>query len=710
MKKLIASVTFMVLLFIIGVNSVMAVDPVVINCAFLKTCKVYVDDSYDNSVTPSDGSLARPYKTITEAVAKFKTSDVYNGIYVAGGTYDNETLPWEFDSSLANTTLNLKGGFNADFSVENADTYKTYIKAGSVPRILKVNDKNLTLTGFDISGVSGGIAMGAVAVSNKGATSFNVNITNNVFHNNSSNIGSSAIYLAVGGANTAVVENNKFYSNTDQFGSVVRLEGGVDAKKNVFYANSNSSIINCNNGAKVYNNYVLSNTADYAVLAYGSCTLQHNVISFNTINTGNDFAALSMWNNGNVISNNLITNNSGKAIAHYNNDSSTWEYNAFYSNGVNAATYQNNNLYCDPLFPSSVNKTKPEDVKLGAGSECIDSGKILSSVTTDYFGTARPIDGDGDGTAKSDPGAYEAPAATVSVPEINGLGVTLNPFSPNGDGNQDTTTITFALSADAQVTVDIKNSADVIVKSLLSSESKSKGNVSVTWDGKEIGGSTVPNGMYKVYVFAVNTGGSSNANTTVKVDNSVPTGLECAGFSDLLRTDPVCPAVTYVVSKGIFEGYPDGTFGANKIINRVETTKVTLIGFNKTILAADGSMLGFSDVDPAAWYMSYVRTAKSLGVLEGYLDGTLKPAQQINRVEMLKVFFNTSGIDLSGVVVNSAPYPDTPISAATNWYLKFVKYSKDHALVDAAANGNFYPAEGMKRGDVAELFYRYSQI
>ena len=187
----------------------------------------------------------------------------------------------------------------------------------------------------------------------------------------------------------------------------------------------------------------------------------------------------------------------------------------------------------------------------------------------------------------------------------------------------------------------------------------------------------------------------------------MPPSDRCAGFIDVLVTDAMCPAIKYVKEKGIFSGYPDGSFQPKNVINRVETAKTVLLAFLRSILADDGTKLGFTDVEPGAWYMKYVRTAKAWGILAGYPDHSLKPNQQVNRVEMLKIFFTASGKDFASVMVKKAPYKDTPIDVSTEWYLKYVQYAKNYALVDASPDGYFFPAEGMKRGDVAQLFYRY---
>lgn len=165
----------------------------------------------------------------------------------------------------------------------------------------------------------------------------------------------------------------------------------------------------------------------------------------------------------------------------------------------------------------------------------------------------------------------------------------------------------------------------------------------------------------------------------------------CAGFPDVPADDPLCPAITYVRDRGIFEGYPDGNFKPDEAINRAETVKVITEGFDIPLMEDDGTTLGFSDVIVGEWYMGYLRTAKEGGVIEGYPNGTFKPEQTVNYVEMMKIFLETAGADLI-----------TPPADAA-WYAEYVDFAKANNLVEYAQLD-----AGMKRGDVALLFYQWS--
>lgn len=93
-----------------------------------------------------------------------------------------------------------------------------------------------------------------------------------------------------------------------------------------------------------------------------------------------------------------------------------------------------------------------------------------------------------------DIGCYESPGYTgvgeeVS-PSVSVLRLTNypNPFNPS-------TTISYSVPADGNVTLTIYNARGQLVNTLVS-EPKAKGNYQVVWNGKDSGGNPVASGLY----------------------------------------------------------------------------------------------------------------------------------------------------------------------------------------------------------------------
>ncbi len=176
-------------------------------------------------------------------------------------------------------------------------------------------------------------------------------------------------------------------------------------------------------------------------------------------------------------------------------------------------------------------------------------------------------------------------------------------------------------------------------------------------------------------------------------------------------------AIIYLREKGIIGGYPDGTFKPEQVVNRAEALKMIMGITNfkywtkaECVFSACGTQevktLNFSDTEKGAWYEQYLQAGLNNSIVQGYPDGTFKPAQTVNLVENLKMVLNQTflAVDkLDAVNVVSAPFADTPVN---QWYIKYVQYAKDKGLIEADASNNLNPAQGMTRAKLAELVYR----
>ncbi len=103
-------------------------------------------------------------------------------------------------------------------------------------------------------------------------------------------------------------------------------------------------------------------------------------------------------------------------------------------------------------------------------------------------------------------------------------------------------------------------------------------------------------------------------------------------------------AIYKMVGLGVVSGNDDGTFKPDDKMNRAEFCKVLALSTKKTLYTP--SEASFLDVPVGTWYRPYVETAKKYGWIDGYPDGTFKPANLINRAEAGKILVNAFGIKL----------------------------------------------------------------
>jgi hypothetical protein len=131
-----------------------------------------------------------------------------------------------------------------------------------------------------------------------------------------------------------------------------------------------------------------------------------------------------------------------------------------------------------------------------------DDGGYLRMQSASYFQNPLPLEGGGGG----------------GDPVVSGLSAAPSPFSPNGDGAKDTTSVSYSLSEAGALTVRVVNAGGTVVRTLLDAAPRSGGPGTVVWDGRSDGGVVVADGTYTVRASA----GASNAAATVVVDRSAP--------------------------------------------------------------------------------------------------------------------------------------------------------------------------------------------
>ncbi len=172
-------------------------------------------------------------------------------------------------------------------------------------------------------------------------------------------------------------------------------------------------------------------------------------------------------------------------------------------------------------------------------------------------------------------------------------------------------------------------------------------------------------------------------------------------FADVKRNHPNYNAIKYLKDKDIVSGYSDGSFQPNKTVNRAEALKMLMLAFNVDV--GGPFDLHFNDVDKSAWYASTLSTAVARGIVNGYNDGSFKPANTVNRAEYLKVLFATNNIKPSEDITK--PYDDVSLD---DWFAGYAFLANKMNIIDGGST--FQAGKGMTRAMVAETIYRMKTI
>lgn len=172
-----------------------------------------------------------------------------------------------------------------------------------------------------------------------------------------------------------------------------------------------------------------------------------------------------------------------------------------------------------------------------------------------------------------------------------------------------------------------------------------------------------------------------------------------APFTDVPEGSEYAQALSYLKARGVIQGYPDGTFKPDQVVNRAEALKMLIVGHKKTI-PNTLSREGFPDIPKGAWYEDYIYYAKSKGYIGGYPDGTFKPEQTVNKAEALKMLFTVAGLhpqasDSGGEVDES------------QWYAGFLLKAYDENLIETTRPSSYALTSEVTRGELATMLYRF---
>lgn len=156
------------------------------------------------------------------------------------------------------------------------------------------------------------------------------------------------------------------------------------------------------------------------------------------------------------------------------------------------------------------------------------------------------------------------------------------------------------------------------------------------------------------------------------------------------------PSVQMVRETGIMQGFPDGTFGARKTINRAEALVILFrtqgIDFEETQNFPEK----FTDIPADAWFTKAVYKAVERGWIKGFPDNTFRPERELNRAEWATLV--KRAFDMTPDPEKIPEFSDVP---ENEWFTDSVRVFYKNELIRHPQSSHFLPGESVSRGEAA---------
>ena len=119
----------------------------------------------------------------------------------------------------------------------------------------------------------------------------------------------------------------------------------------------------------------------------------------------------------------------------------------------------------------------------------------------------------------------------------------------------------------------------------------------------------------------------------------------------------------------------------------------------------------FSDVSESSWEYEAVSALQKKGVINGYKDGTFKPASNVTRAEFAKIAYQAFSDKLTAATTPAQPgKADITFSDISNqWYASYVNAAASAGIIKGS-DGKFSPDAYIKREDAAVIIYNIFKL
>lgn len=117
-----------------------------------------------------------------------------------------------------------------------------------------------------------------------------------------------------------------------------------------------------------------------------------------------------------------------------------------------------------------------------------------------------------------------------------------------------------------------------------------------------------------------------------------------ASFTDINASSSVGTAIVTLSRLGILNGYGDGSFQPDELLTRAQFAKIAvhMLGEEKNAASYSASTV-FGDVPSGSWASGYINYIAERGIINGYPDGSFGADEKINYAQALTILVRMLG-------------------------------------------------------------------
>ena len=174
-------------------------------------------------------------------------------------------------------------------------------------------------------------------------------------------------------------------------------------------------------------------------------------------------------------------------------------------------------------------------------------------------------------------------------------------------------------------------------------------------------------------------------------------------FTDVADSDWFYDPVCFVYSQGLMTGTSATTFEPN-----ISLSRAMLVAVLHRLEGSPAASAGdFTDVADGDWYAQAVNWAASVGVVNGFDDGTFQPNTAITREQLAAILMNYA--QYKGQDVSARATLDTynDATAISSWANDVMSWAVAEGLLTGVTNDQLQPQGNATRAQVAAILERF---